>query len=614
MPHAWEGASLFCGMERNFVQHGMRHLLPALFSLGALLAGAQVPYMVRNINAAFQESSDPLFLTPFNDGVAFRAYTGAQGSELWYSDGTQAGTILLKDMLPGAGSADPRDLVVVDDLLFCTAQVGRQLWVSDGTPAGTDTVRTFPNIGAIKEEGLIALNGLLLFAVNSPGVEDELWATDGTYAGTTLLHTFTPGNSEGIDAFTFHVYDNALYFMGSDGPAGREVWRSDGTVGGTFLLKDIHTEAQNSSDLWDPNFITFNDTLFFTANSVGYDYELWKSDGTTAGTQRVKDITPGVGGSGIRDLTIVGTKLFFPAVVSGSSELWATDGSEAGTYKVADVGDPHELTALGNWLVYVDDVVALNMGTEPWRSDGTPGGTTMITEINAGPDDGVLWNGTFFQEVDGVLYFRGNDGVSGEELWRTDGTDLGTAQVKDLYPGPNDGFINNATWSLPVGNALLFDAVNAQLGNTIPELWISDGTAVGTYRLTINTFGDGSLPGRPVRSGDLLFFAANNGTHGRELWALDATPLSTAVPEQVPAAAVTVHPVPATDRLFVQWATGAGSAGRLRLLDLQGREVLHAPWNGDRAVLDIEALPQGLYVLQVREHTGRRATATFSKQ
>ena len=596
----------------SFVRSMRCSLLLLSFTLGSF-GLAQAPYMVRNINTAFQESSDPQWLTPFNGGVAFAAYTPAEGTELWVSDGTAPGTFLLGDLDQGPVSSDPRDLTEVDGLLFCSARIGRDLWVSDGTSSGTQLVSTFAMIGAIKEGGLVALNGQLVFAVSGSGPEDELWVSDGTPGGTMLLHTFTPLNSEGIDQATYHMHDGRLYFMGSDGGLGREVWSTDGTVAGTQLLKDIHTEAGNSSDFWDPGFITYNDTLFFTANEVGYDQELWKSDGTNTGTVRVKDITPGPGGSGIRDLTIAGGKLFFPAVVAGNSELWTTDGSAAGTVKVADVGDPHGLLELGGLLIYADAVPGQNMGWEPWRSDGTAAGTFMIADIAPGPSDGLVWDGTYFREAGGLVFFRGNNGVVGEELWSTDGTGPGTMLVKDLYPGPSDGFINNATWSLPVGNILFFDAVNDNLGATTPELWASDGTTAGTLRLTINSFGDGSLPGLPVLVGDTLFFAANNGTHGRELWALDASGITTGLQGRDLVTGLELHPVPVMDRLYVQLVPGHEPLA-YDVTDGMGRLVRSGPWTGGVLVLDLVDLEAGLFVVQVRFTDGSVERVPFIKQ
>ncbi len=586
-------------------------LLPALF--GGTAQG-QVPYLVRNINTAFLESSDPEWITPFGAGVAFTARTDAQGTELWTSDGTTAGTLLLKDLLPGPAHSDPRDLVPVGASLYCTSEIGRKLWVSDGTTLGTTTVISFPTIGAIMENGLVGLNGSLLFAVNGAGPVDELWVTNGTMAGTTLLHAFEPLNSAGIEPNTFFVHQGVLYFLGSDAGLGRELWRSDGTVAGTVLVKDIHTEAQNSSDFWDPHFITYNDTLFFTANSVGYDNELYKTDGTEAGTVRVRDINPGAGGSDIRDITIVNGLLFFPALVNGTPELWVSDGTEQGTHSVTEVHDPHGLIALGDVLVYTDDMLALNAGRELWKSDGTSAGTQLIADIRPGAEDGVLWDGTYFQEANGILYFRGNDGMSGEELWRTDGTAAGTQLVKDLYPGPADGFINNATWSLPMGDHLLFDAVNANLGNTIPELWISDGSNGGTYRLTINSFGDGSLPGLPVRAGELVFFAATNELQGRELWAFTAAPLTTDINDHVARAHLHLYPVPTSEDLVVQVPEGLSYPMQYQAIDAQGRSVLQGRFGPDGNRIDIRSLDAGMYVLHLIDARSAAFTASFISQ
>ena len=81
-----------------------------------------------------------------------------------------------------------------------------------------------------------------------------------------------------------------LFFIANDGIRGEELWKSDGTAAGTVLVRDIVSGIGGSLP---SNLVNVSGTLYFTAaNSVG-GRELWKSNGTAAGTVRVKDISPG---------------------------------------------------------------------------------------------------------------------------------------------------------------------------------------------------------------------------------------------------------------------------------------------------------------------------------
>src|SRR5262249_27563073 len=117
--------------------------------------------------------------------------------------------------------------------------------------------------------------------------------------------------------------NGTLFFTASDGSHGQELWKSDGTAAGTVLVKDINPGSNGSN----PTSLTnVNGTLFFTANDGSHGQELWKSDGTAAGTVMVKDINPGssaYGNSSPTDLTNVNGTLFFSAYdAAHGGELW----------------------------------------------------------------------------------------------------------------------------------------------------------------------------------------------------------------------------------------------------------------------------------------------------
>src|SRR5687767_10956006 len=103
--------------------------------------------------------------------------------------------------------------------------------------------------------------------------------------------------------------------------------------GQTFsLLKDINPGSGGSSYF---NFTNVNGTLFFRPDDGVHGDELWKSNGTGAGTVLVKDINPGIAGSELQEFVNVNGILYFRADdgVHGA-ELWKSDGTAAGTVMV----------------------------------------------------------------------------------------------------------------------------------------------------------------------------------------------------------------------------------------------------------------------------------------
>jgi ELWxxDGT repeat protein len=404
----------------------------------------------------------------------FSATDGMNGTELWKSDGTSAGTVLVKDINPSFNSSSPRYLTNVNGTIYFHATNGTngyELWKSDGTSSGTVLVKDiWPGALSGSPRDLTNFNGTLYFRVNDGATGYELWKSDGTSTGTVLVKDIWPGASG--SPLSFANVNGTLYFQATDGTIGgakgSELWKTDGTSSGTVLVKDINPGTASSSPLYLTN---INGTLYFRASDGTTGFELWKSDGTSSGTVLVKDIQPGFNNSGV-------TARAF-ANVSGTLYFTASDGTN---------------------------------GFELWTSNDTSAGTVLVKDIQPGAINGFPQDLT---NINGTLYFRAKDGINGYELWKSDGTSSGTVLVKDLYAGSVGSVPRSFTfWN----NQLYFVAYDPGRSD---EIWVSDGTSAGTQ--IVSNVSDGTDLG-PISSlvavNNTLLFSAFDTARGQELWKL----------------------------------------------------------------------------------------------
>ena len=290
---------------------------------------------------------------------------------------------------------------------------------------------------------------------------------------TTLLGDLNP--FDGGDPQNLITVGNTLFYSAITGETGRALWRTNGTPGGTRLVKDL---LPGPDDATIVEAVGVGGMLYFTTNSLSGIGELWKSDGTAAGTLRIRGASAARLTS-VAELTPIGNVLYFAgAANSGARELWRTDGTRAGTRRVRDAitpnggMDPTELTRVGRTLFFVGGTPA--RGRELWKTDGTSAGTVRVKDIVSGPNSSYPQSLT---NVGGTLFFVAPGDDTGRELWKSDGTTAGTRLVKDIVPGGNSGDPLDLT---AVGRTLYFTAINANFDR---ELWRSNGTASGTFQL-----------------------------------------------------------------------------------------------------------------------------------
>ncbi len=511
-------------------------------------------------------------ISPLDGKYIFAGNTVALGTELYVTDGTPAGTTLVKDINANAASSFPRPLATWNGFIYFTAETaaeGEELWKTNGTPAGTTLVKDInPGVpGSAIDREVTFMGGFLYFIAETAAEGRELWRTDGTTAGTTLVKDIVPGpgDSNYPEKYELTTGGNYLLFMARTPASGVELWRSDGTNAGTVLLKDINSGADSSNAR---SFTLFNNIVLFEATDATHGDELWKTDGTPAGTTLLKDINPGtdsstkvfieiVPGFGIsfpifQGFHIFNNHLYFTAYDGTSAgELWSTDGTSANTVLVKNIV---QATTTPLPLILLSDAINLpnkfifpvsdQAGrSELWESDGTPGGTVLfkafspadpssfpfiLLTFNFNVSTGTLTNPLFQGDK---FFLSAGTATEGTELWISDGVDSTVGHthiVKDINPGTANSDPGTPGSYFYTTTDLFFPANNGTNG---VELWRSNGTSAGTFMVQdINPVIDDANPFLDfyLVNGKILF-EATDGDDATEtdLFAVDGsfTPL-----------------------------------------------------------------------------------------
>ena len=293
------------------------------------------------------------------DGTLWDSANGMCSADVWvcYGNGIDESTVMVmvKDINSGSSGSLPSELTAVGNTLYFTADDGingTELWKSDGTADGTVMVKDLNAIfddesGMPGTTQLTAFGNTLYFTSNTGTNGTELWKSDGTSSGTVMVKDINSGSGSS-SPYSLTAVGNTLYFQANNGTSGHELWKSDGTDSGTVMVKDINSGSGDSSPY---SFTAVGNTLYFPAYDGINGRELWKSDGTDSGTVRVKDINSGSGSSSPYSITAVGDTLYF-AANNGTSghelwkssagavrtELWKSNGTAAGdTVSVTEI-------------------------------------------------------------------------------------------------------------------------------------------------------------------------------------------------------------------------------------------------------------------------------------
>lgn len=409
-----------------------KNYLFLLFTFMISLAAFAQLEQVLDINSGASNSS-PNNLFVFNGAIYFGADdTGGSnspgnvdlGRELWTSDGTAAGTSLVADLRTGSANSSPAFFFEYNSTLYFSANSGggNVLFSTDGTESGTMATG----------DGFVfnptQLDGLVYFVDTTTGNSlNEFNGTTSTLVGGSGVENILGAQLIAFQNKIFCYMDKT-----ADQPTiGRELYAYDPSLDTFTLIKDITGDIEDSGI---SNFTVLDTELYFEALGA-----LWKTDGTEAGTIAVAAAETG-GINGVTSLHAWNGKLFFEGDDGTNDQLWAYDPTADTVSNISNITgsietggnnhDPSDYAALDGFLYYAGEV-ADDTRQYLFRTDG-------ISSVRL---DDTIFDIDEIVVLNGILYFEGDDGITGNELYKLDPATLSidkvTSNTITIYPNPS---------------------------------------------------------------------------------------------------------------------------------------------------------------------------------
>jgi ELWxxDGT repeat protein len=582
----------------------IRSLLALSSALCAAAAGATpvvTAHMVKDLNAApaqWQPDSRPANFVALDGKVYFAANSPAHGVELFESDGVSAQARLMGDLVPGALPSNVQPLGLIGNRILVETRregTGSELWTVDRSTQAAGHVADLGRWdGSLDPETRVVGSsaGRVFFNIYEfPYL--QLWASDGTAAGTQLLLGMpVDWTSPGACALPQRVV------AAQRGTAGRAVlWGSDGTQAGTTL---IATSLQGVTAVRMNQYGNYCYALM----QRGQGWELWRSNGTANGTNMLAQSSSG----SPRGAAAIGQAAFVMDSTATQFRLWRNDAAQPVLTHQGVLEGEIELAAVGGKLVYFAPAAGSTFGKELFLSAGTaaagaqqvtPGvhgvyahriyctrvvGSRVFFWYAQGASEGWsldVTTGTLqrYNEsgalacgnavLNGVAFGAGGTLDDGE-VWRSDGTAAGTFRLHDIWQA-TEGSVFAFAATAASGNVLVTSALRDPVdGNdTRRALLRTDGTAEGTWALPRSAYDEGSVR-TVVTFGDTLAFASLQADSvSRRYYRTDGN-LSAAQPIGFDATRPTLSPLGGSGVLFSCDVSGSShSLCALRVGDAQ---------------------------------------------
>ncbi|MDA8610560.1 putative Ig domain-containing protein [Euryarchaeota archaeon] len=443
-------------------------------------------------------NSMPTDFIAMGNAVYFNANDGIHGRELWKSDGTANGTVLVKDLWNGTLDQTwngAQQMTVIGNTLYFTSSIatyGNELWKSDGTTNGTMLVKDIGNGSVGSNPGYLApVDNTLFFTADDGTNGRELWKSDGTASGTVMVKDINNGSGDSSPNHHLKV-GNTHFFRANDGIHGTELWRSDGTEAGTLMVQDINNGTLGS--LPNTQFTSIGTTLYFQAND-GTGSQLWALDPTNI----ILNTPPPV--SWETDPALPAGMSISNGVISGTPSVYANNQTYTVYANQSNYSTTHQLyfsvdTDNAHTVVENQAIDAIgfhppfNNGTTTWTASANlPGNLTI--DASTGEITGTV-NGTF-----------ANATITVTATHNGSATETFTFNLQSLADYDGDGLANDLPADYDAADQPtpglvadddddadgLLDSVETDTGTYI------DATNTGTDPLNPDTDGDGICDG-----------------------------------------------------------------------------------------------------------------------
>lgn len=469
--------------------------------------------MVKDIRPGNGNSEAEHFVN-VNGTLFFTANDGVHGDELWKSDGTQAGTMMVKDFNPGYAGSNSSNMwsypmsafTNVNGVLYYWGSKGYKNYYirSDGTEAGTFAIVDAHTVGLNPPQpNFTYFNGKVYF-FNYSGSGYGMYSVDISGQNVNFIRPYTTPED------SYENFEQKMILMGSNfylTSFNVESWSLvKQTPTGTITT--LYTTITPTVNSWPDRFTQVGDQMYFLTYNEwpGSGEYLYKTDGTPEGTVEVFEADYN------SRVKAIGNKFFFTVL----QRLYVIDGAN---------GTPQLLTEFTDWthaangLTNVNGILYFhNSYGEVWKSDGTVAGTVKVRALNK------IINIT---NVADKAYILNETSTGGLELWRTNAT--GLLKVKTIREGT--GRPAAFPQSAGVGSVFYFTADDGVHGN---ELWRSDGTALGTFMIKdMNTYDstqwgayEADIKSFVVFNNKLYFSAANENNDWRYYYVSGKTTIS----------------------------------------------------------------------------------------
>lgn len=348
------------------------------------------------------------------------------------------------------------------------------------------------------------------------GFPNRLWVTDGT-AETSHLVTDAEGRALHTPQ-TVTVFQDHLYFSAEAAGTGtRALYRMEGSTP-QLVAASSPSRAYAGEDCF-----------YFGVSLPGGYGQLWRSDGTAAGTQPVGAQMGGLPS----EAAVLGTSLLFTWIDAGGLELWKAEGNSVA--RLVDIAPgaagsaPAAFARVGNLVTFSTRGGPAARGGELWKTDGTAVGTQMVKAINPGADSGGVWSEDPHANA-GTLFFRAIPAGGPRAVWKTDGTSAGTVQIAAIAP---------PVWSwhpfVSAGATTFF--VGQENGES--SLYSTDGTTAGTMKIAPHSSSTFTV------RGNKLFVAG-----ATQIWSTTGTAASVVVEGEKPEGGLLGGIATAAGRIF----------------------------------------------------------------